>query len=135
MSYMLLIIEQPGERDVPPVEGKRRFDVMQAFASDMAAKGKVGAAQSLTTSDRAVRIRHRPAGNSMIDGPFAEAKEIVGGYLLLTVDTWEEAVAIADICPAAEWSIVEVRQFGPCFEPQTAENAEAFVETRAYGSS
>jgi hypothetical protein len=50
-----------------------------------------------------------------MDGPFAEAKEMVGGFFLLDCATREEAVAIAGRCPAAEWATVEVRETGPCY--------------------
>jgi hypothetical protein len=51
----------------------------------------------------------------VLDGPFAEAKEMVGGFFLLDVATRDEAVAIAGQCPAAEWATVEVRSIGPCY--------------------
>jgi hypothetical protein len=51
----------------------------------------------------------------VLDGPFAEAKEMVGGFFLLDCATREEAVAIARECPAAEWATVEVRATGPCY--------------------
>jgi hypothetical protein len=52
----------------------------------------------------------------VLDGPFAEAKEMVGGFFLLDCKTREEAVAIAQRCPAAEWATVEVRATAPCYE-------------------
>ena len=52
---------------------------------------------------------------TLLDGPFSESKEMVGGYFILDVDTREEAVAIASELPAAEWATIEVREFGPCF--------------------
>ena len=51
----------------------------------------------------------------MLDGPFAEAKEMVGGFFLLDCKTQAEAVTIDAKCPAAEWGTVEVREVGPCF--------------------
>ena len=57
----------------------------------------------------------RQGRRTLIDGPFAEAKEMVGGYFLLTCQSREEAIAIAAECPAAQWATVEVREFGPCF--------------------
>jgi len=52
---------------------------------------------------------------TLIDGPFAEAKEMVGGYFLIDCADKDQAVAIARECPAAAWATVEVREFGPCF--------------------
>ncbi|MNT98770.1 YCII-related domain protein [compost metagenome] len=50
-----------------------------------------------------------------MDGPYAEAKEMIGGFFLLTCDSREEALALAAECPAAQWATVEVRELGPCF--------------------
>jgi hypothetical protein len=52
----------------------------------------------------------------VIDGPFTEAKELVGGFFLLDVKTLEEALTLAGECPAAQWATVEVRETGPCYE-------------------
>jgi hypothetical protein len=52
---------------------------------------------------------------TIVDGPFAEAREMVGGFFLLSCETRAQALAIAQQCPAAEWATVEVRELGPCF--------------------
>ncbi len=53
---------------------------------------------------------HRAAGRVVVDGPFAESKETIGGYFLLHVGTLDEAVAIAQECPGLPYGIrVEVR--------------------------
>ena len=53
-------------------------------------------------------------GRTVSDGPFAESKEAIGGYFLLAVDTMEEAVEIAQQCPALEFGVkVEVRAVAP----------------------
>jgi hypothetical protein len=52
----------------------------------------------------------------VLDGPFAEAKGMVGRCLLLDCASLDEAVAIAHECPAAEWATVEVRALAPCYE-------------------
>ena len=72
--------------------------------------------QSLKTDTSGARVRVRSDGPSIVDGPFAEAKEMVGGFFLLECETRAEAIAIARECPAAEWATVEVRELGPCFE-------------------
>lgn len=118
MAYMLLIMEEPGERLAPPPdERRRRWDVMMAFAGELEAKGKLRTANALALPSReTVRLGKRSRGTAAVDGPFAEAKEIVGGFFYLEVDTREEAVAIAEQCPAVAWSTVEVRKIAPCFE-------------------
>ena len=48
-------------------------------------------------------------------GPFSETKEMIGGFFLLDCGSREEALRIAEQCPAAAWASVEVRELGPCF--------------------
>ena len=50
----------------------------------------------------------------LLDGPFTEAREMVGGFFLLDITTREEALAIARRCPAVAWGTVEVRECAPC---------------------
>jgi hypothetical protein len=52
----------------------------------------------------------------VLDGPFAEAKEMIGGFFLIDCATREEAIAIAAECPAAAWATLEVRALAPCYE-------------------
>lgn len=114
MSYMLLVIEPVGQRaERTEAEGRGLFESMLAFADRLKQRGLLIAAQSLRTD--ASRLQVRDGRRALVDGPFSEAKEMVGGYFLLDCATRDEAVAIAAECPAAQWATVEVREFGPCF--------------------
>ncbi len=116
MSYMLLIVEPVGQRrERTEDEGRALYDSMLKFSADLKARGLLTVSQSLRSDAEAVRVQVRQGKRTLTDGPFAEAKEMVGGYFLLTCKTREEAVAIASECPAAQWATVEVREFGPCF--------------------
>ncbi len=116
MSYMLLIVEPVGQRrERTEDEGRALYDSMLKFSADLKARGLLSVSQSLRSDAEAVRVQVREGKRTLIDGPFAEAKEMVGGYFLLTCKNKEEAVAIAVECPAARWATVEVREFGPCF--------------------
>jgi hypothetical protein len=116
MTFMLLVVEQPDERrNAGAEEGRRRYARMVRFAEDLKGRGLLIATESLASQAEGVRIRKRGGKPTMIDGPFAEAKEIIGGFFLLACDTREEAVAIGNECPATEWSTIEVRALGPCF--------------------
>jgi hypothetical protein len=114
MSYMLLVLQKPGEV-VQGAEGRDRYDRMMGFAKDLAARGVLVSGESLGSDLTAVRVQKRGGSASVVDGPFAEAKEIVGGFFLLNCPTKAEAVAIAHACPATEWATVEVRELGPCW--------------------
>jgi hypothetical protein len=116
MSYMLLIVEPVGQRrERTEDEGRALYDTMLKFSADLKERGLLTVSQSLRSDAEAVRVQVRQGKRTLIDGPFAEAKEMVGGYFLLTCKTKEEAVTIAAECPAAQWANVEVREFGPCF--------------------
>ena len=116
MSYMLLIVEPVGQRrERTEDEGRALYDSMLKFSADLKSRGLLTVSQSLRSDAEAVRVQVRQGKRTLIDGPFAEAKEMVGGYFLLTCKTRDEAVAIAAECPAAQWATVEVREFGPCF--------------------
>jgi len=117
MSFMLLIVEPSGQREArSEAEGRRRYDSMLRFSAELKARGLLTMSQSLTTDVKGARVRLRGGDPVVVDGPFTESKEMVGGFFLLTCGTRAEAIAIAGQCPAAEWATVEVRELGPCFE-------------------
>ena len=122
MAYMLLIVEERGQRDQRSAqEARLRYDEMMAFGKDLQERGLLRASESLSTDENAVRVSHANTATQqrpqLRDGPFAEAKEMVGGFFLIDVATRDEAVAIACQCPAARWSSVEVRECAPCYIP------------------
>jgi hypothetical protein len=114
MSFILLVVEEPGDRArTPAAVGHQRYDRMVAFGKGLGAK--LRAVESLLTDASAVRLTKRGGRMAALDGPFAEAKEMVGGFFLLDVATRDEALAIARECPAVEWAAIEVREVGPCW--------------------
>ena len=115
-QYMLLILEPPGQRATrTEAEGRAVYDRMLHYADELKARGVLTAAQSLRTDTEGVRVKVREGKRTLVDGPFSEAKEMIGGYFLVSCESRDEAVAIASRIPAAEWATVEVREFGPCF--------------------
>lgn len=116
MSYMLLILEPRGQRAERGLEaGKQVYAQMLGFAEALKARGVLQAVESLATDAKAARVQVRGGRQSLVDGPFTEAKEMIGGFFLLSCKTRDEAIAIAAECPAAAWCTVEVREVGPCW--------------------
>jgi hypothetical protein len=117
MPYMLLIHEPLGQRATRSrAEGEAVFERMVRFGDELRAQDVLLAVESLANQDAgATRVQVRGGKASVLDGPFAEAKEMVGGFYLLNCKTREEALAIAKRCPAAEWATVEVRETAPCY--------------------
>ena len=117
MAYVLLIMEPPGIREArSAADGEALYRRMEAFSADLKARGVLRVSQSLKSDAGSVRLRRRAGRSTLVDGPFAEAKEIVGGFFWVTCESRAEAVAIAEECPAAEWATIEVRELGACYE-------------------
>ena len=117
MAYLMLIVEPPdGRRSRPEHERRLAYEHMMRFTEGLKARGVLRASDSLRSDAEGVRISFRDGKRLVVDGPFAESKEIVGGFFLLDCRTKEEAVAIAGECPATEWATVEVREIGQCWE-------------------
>lgn len=121
MPHMLLIIEPIGQREArTEAEGRDAYAVMRRFADELTAQGMLMSAESLASQAKAARVAVRDNKTQVVDGPFAEAKEMIGGFYLLNCETHEEAVAIAARCPAAQWATVEVRSLAPCYDDARA---------------
>ena len=121
MSYMLLIVEPVGQRaERTEAEGRALYGAMQAFGEGLGREGKLRAVESLASQEGAARVTVAHGQARVVDGPFAEAKEMIGGFFLLQGVDRDEALVIAARCPAAAWATVEVRALAPCFEGSPA---------------
>jgi hypothetical protein len=87
----------------------RWYDLVRSFQS--------AASCSLRPDKHGVRIQRRVGSAKPLlrDGPFAEVKEMVGGFYLIDCAGRDEAVAIAGRCPASRFATVEVRECAPCY--------------------
>ncbi len=116
MPHMLLIVEPRGQREERGLDrGQVVYQQMLDFTEELRRAGVLMVSSSLSSA--ATRLR-RPEGATsprVLDGPFAEAKEMIGGFFLLDCATREAALGWAERCPAAAWATVEVRETGPCY--------------------
>ena len=113
MHYLLLIIEQRGQREARnDAEARARYAEMVAFGEGLGSK--LLASESLRPDRHGVRVQLQHDKPVLRDGPFAETKEMVGGFFLLECADVDEALAIARRCPAARFATVEVRECAPC---------------------
>jgi hypothetical protein len=104
----LLIFRSPNDGPDPtPEEMQQIFGKWMAWMKGMKAKGQYVAGDRL---DDAGKVLRAPRGSSITDGPYVEAKETVGGYIILTADNLAQAAEIAKGCPGLDGqTIVEVR--------------------------
>lgn len=116
MSYALLIVEPAGQRQTrSEAEGRALYERMVRFSEDLKSRGLLTMTQSLKTDTQGARVRVHGDRPTVVDGPFAEAREMIGGFFILTCESRAQAIALAEECPAARWATVEVRELGPCF--------------------
>jgi hypothetical protein len=116
VSYLLLVVEPVEQRASRTAEqGRNAYAQMVEFAGKLKERGVLRAVESLTSPDDAARVSRAGGEARVLDGPFTEAKEMIGGFFLLDCETRAEAVAIAAECPAAAWCTIEVRKVGPCY--------------------
>lgn len=105
-GYMLIFRGTDWHQGLTPEETQQVGERWMAWFNRLKSEGTVLSGNPLEGESRVVSGKHRVVS----DGPFAEAKEAIGGYFLCKVDTMEEAVAIAQECPGLPYGIrVEVR--------------------------
>ena len=107
MRYMLLIYSEEVADGPPPdpAEMKKWGD----YTAEFQASGAMLAGEALQPSGTATTVRVRDGKPLVSDGPFAETKEVLGGYYLLDVETLDEALDWAAKCPAAPYGSIEIR--------------------------
>lgn len=110
-EHMILFHSNGWDKGLSPEEMQRIMSQTMAWFDRLYKEGKAKAAQPLFEVGKYVSGK---AGSTVSDGPFAESKETIGGYLMLNVDNFDEAVEIAKGWPLLECgSIAEVRPVAP----------------------
>jgi hypothetical protein len=90
---------------------------MVAFGEEATRAGQFVEGAPLAQDPPPARILAQGGKTLVLDGPFAEAKEVIGGYDLFGVDSPAEAIELAKRCPHAKWGTVEVREMIPRERP------------------
>lgn len=109
-KFMLILRDAVGwDTGASPEEIQKIIQRYTDWSAGLERKGKAPEGQKLV--DGSGRIMRR-GGNSLdvTDGPFAEAKEVVGGYFMIQAADYDEAVALSSDCPHLEFGSIEVRQ-------------------------
>jgi hypothetical protein len=110
MRYMLLIhSDERTESQAPPAEMEAVIRGHRQLSEDLRTAGKMVGGERLRPESEASRIRMKAGHRQVMDGPFAETKEALGGFYLIECDTREEALDWARRIPLREGSFVEVR--------------------------
>ena len=116
-GYLLLFRGPDWDKGLSDEELQEVLGRVMGWFDGVSKAGKVKGGQPLARSGKIVSGKN---GRVVADGPFAESKEVIGGYLMLDVETLDEALAIAKSFPCLQYDIsVEVRPLlaeCPCFK-------------------
>jgi hypothetical protein len=127
MRFMVLMIPGSKSAEAGVMPDQELIAAMMKFNEDLAKAGILLALDGLHPSSKGARVRFSGGKGTVTDGPFAEAKEVIGGYWLWQVKSKDEAIEWARRCPATEGDTLEIRQvfeaadFGPEVAKKEAE--------------
>ena len=111
MRFMMLMIPKGYESAAPGTMPETdAVAAMMKYNDDLKKAGVLLALDGLHPPSMGSRVSFEGGKPKVTDGPFAEAKEVLGGYWMIDVKSKEEAVAWASRCPASENETIEVRQ-------------------------
>jgi len=134
MRFMMIMIPKGYEKATPgTMPDAKAVEAMMKYNEALQKAGVLLALDGLHPPSMGARVTF-PGGKAQVtDGPFAEVKEVVGGYWMIQAKSKEEAIQWASRCPAGENEIIEVRQVQEFTDfPQDVQDAAArFPELKA----
>jgi hypothetical protein len=134
MRFMMLMIPKGYEKAKPgTMPDAKAVSAMMKYNESLQKAGVLLALDGLHPPSMGARVSFSGGKPQVTDGPFAEAKEIVGGYWMIQVKSREEAIEWAKRCPGAENETIEIRQVQEFsdFPADVKEAAAGFSEMQA----
>jgi hypothetical protein len=136
MRFMMLMIPKGYENAAPgTMADAERVAAMMKYNESLQKAGVLLALDGLHPPSSGARVSFAGGKAKVTDGPFTEAKEVVGGYWMIQVKSREEAIEWATRCPGSENEVIEVRQVHEMseFPPDVQKAAAKFPELKAQG--
>jgi hypothetical protein len=134
MRFMMMVIP-PGYEKAPPgtMPEAKAVEAMMKYNESLQKAGVLLALDGLCPPSMGARVKFSGGKPTVIDGPFTEAKEVIGGYWMIQVKSKEEAVEWALRCPFSGDESIEIRQVQEFadFPPDVQEAAAGFQEMQA----
>ncbi|MNK60990.1 YCII-related domain protein [compost metagenome] len=131
MRFMLLMIPHGYESAAPGTvpDDVERVGSMMAFNESLQKAGVLIGCEGLHPPSMGARVSFPGGKPKVVDGPFAEAKEVLGGYWLIDVASRAEAIEWASRCPGSENEVIEIRQVQEMedFSPEVQDVASEFT--------
>jgi hypothetical protein len=111
MRFMMLMIPKGYESAEPgTMPDAKAVSAMMKYNESLQKAGVLLALDGLHPPSMGARVSFAGGKPQVTDGPFSEAKEVLGGYWMIQVKSKEEAITWASRCPASGDEIIEVRQ-------------------------
>jgi hypothetical protein len=110
MRFLVLVKPPPAAYEADMMPRPELVAKMGAFNADLAKAGVLLAAEGLHPSSKGTRISYAGGKPTVMDGPFVETKELIGGFWVLQVKSKEEAIEWLRRCPFEGDEVVELRQ-------------------------
>jgi hypothetical protein len=131
MRFMMLMIPLGYETAPPDVQlDPERVLAMMKYNEALKDAGVLVTLDGLHPPSMGARVSFATGKPLVTDGPFTEAKEVLGGYWMIDVNSREEAIAWAKRCPASSNEIIEIRQVQEItdFSPEVQQAAAGLTE-------
>lgn len=131
MRFMMLVMIPNSEDEADWAPSAEDVGKMTKYNEELTKAGVLLALDGLHPSSKGARVSFSDGKGTVTDGPFAEAKELVGGYWVIDVRTKDEAVQWASRCPMQDGAAIEVRQVFEMsdFPPDVQEAAAELSQT------
>jgi hypothetical protein len=111
MRFMMLMIPKGYEEAAPgTMPDAKAVEAMMKYNTALQKAGVLLALDGLHPPSMGARVTFADGRPKVTDGPFAEAKEVLGGYWMIDVKSREEAIEWAKRCPASPNEMIEIRQ-------------------------
>ncbi len=132
MRFMMLMIPKGYEKAEPgTMPDPKAVSAMMKYNETLQKAGVLLALDGLHPPSMGARVSFSAGKPRVTDGPFAEAKEVIGGYWMIQVKSREEAIEWASRCPAGDNEVIELRQVMEFSEfPEEIQNAAANLPGR-----
>ena len=131
MRFMMLMIPLGFETAPPEIQlDPERVSAMMKYNEALKDAGVLITLDGLHPPSTGARVSFATGKPVVTDGPFTEAKEVLGGYWMINVNSREEAIAWAKRCPASANEIIEIRRVQEMadFSPEVQQAAAGFTE-------
>lgn len=110
MQYVLMnYVNEAGFAALTPGQQEQRVAAFMAYSEALTKAGIVKGSNRLQRSSAATTVRVSNGKSQVLDGPFADSKEQLGGFFIIDVPDLDAALSWAARCPAASFGAVEVR--------------------------